>query len=132
MSLPLSLEKAVAEIRYCATHEYIKHDGDKYFLGISDFAQNELGDITFVELPAPTAEFGVGDVCCTVESVKAVGEINAPLGLRVVTVNESLEDAPETVNSDAEGAGWLIEVELLDAATFSTLMDKATYDALDK
>lgn len=119
----------MAEIRYVETHEYIKHDGDKYYLGISDFAQNELGDITFVELPALDAEFAAGDVCCTVESVKAVGEVNAPLGLRVVAINEGLEDTPETVNSDAEGDGWLIEVKLLDPASFSTLMDKSTYDA---
>lgn len=119
----------MAEIRYVETHEYIKHDGDKYFLGISDFAQNELGDITFVELPSTDAEFAAGDTCCTVESVKAVGEVNAPLAFRVVAVNEGLENAPETVNSDAEGEGWLIEISLLDEAKFSTLMDKATYDA---
>jgi len=122
----------VAETRYYKTHEYVREDGGKYFLGISEYAQGELGDITFAELPAVSTEFDTDDVCCTVESVKAVAEVNTPVAFRVVTVNEKLEDEPELINADAEGAGWLIEIELRDPASFGTLMDKAAYNAMEK
>jgi glycine cleavage system H protein len=122
----------VAETRYYKTHEYIREDGGKYFLGISEFAQHELGDITFVELPSVGAEFDTDDVCCTVESVKAVAEVNTPVALRVTAVNERLEDEPELINSAAEGDGWMIEVELRDPASFTTLMDTAAYAAFEK
>jgi len=122
----------VAETRYYKTHEYIREEGGRYFLGISEYAQKELGDITFVELPSAGAEFDTDDVCCTVESVKAVAEVNTPLALRVKAVNERLEDEPELINSDAEGEGWMIEVQLQDPGSFATLMDEAAYDAFEK
>lgn len=122
----------MATFYYGKTHEYIRGEGGEFYLGISDHAQQELGDITYIELPAPGAEFAMGDVCCTVESVKAVGEIYAPVGIKVVAINESLEDKPETVNQDAAGAGWLLQVELINPAELSDLMDQAAYDAFEK
>lgn len=122
----------MAETRYYKSHEYIREDGGKYFLGISEFAQHELGDITFAELPSVGTEFDTDDICCTVESVKAVAEVNTPVAFRVVAANDKLEDEPELINADAEGDGWLVEIELRDPASFVTLMDKAAYDAMDK
>jgi len=122
----------VATFYYTKTHEYIREDGGEYFLGISDHAQQELGDITYVELPAVGAEFAQGDVCCTVESVKAVAEVYTQLVLKVVAVNDKLEDEPELVNQDAQGEGWLLKIELADPGVLSALMDQAAYDAMEK
>lgn len=122
----------MATFYYAKSHEYIREEDGKYFLGISDHAQQELGDITYVELPAAGAEFAQGDVCCTVESVKAVAEIYAPAALKVAAVNEALEDQPELVNEDAQGAGWLLQVELADAGALAAMMDQAAYDAMEK
>ncbi|MBN2083246.1 glycine cleavage system protein GcvH [bacterium] len=122
----------MATFYYTKTHEYIREDGGEYYLGISDHAQQELGDITYVELPAEGAEFAQGDVCCTVESVKAVAEVYTQLALKVVAVNERLEDEPELVNQDAQGAGWLLKIELADTGVLASLMDQAAYDAMEK
>ena len=84
----------MAEIRFTKTHEYIKPANGAYTVGITDHAQNELGDITFVELPAVGAEIAAGDTCCTVESVKAVAEVSAPAACKVTAINENLEDTP--------------------------------------
>ena len=101
-------------------------------LGISDHAQQELGDITYVELPTAGAEFAKGDVCCTVESVKAVAEVYASLAVKVVAINERLEDEPELINRDAQGEGWLLQIELADPNDLAGLMDQAAYDAMEK
>jgi glycine cleavage system H protein len=122
----------VAEIRYNKTHEYIKKENGTCYLGISEHAQHELGDITFVELPAVGAEFAAGDVCSTVESVKAVAEVYAPIDLKVTGVNDKLEDTPELINQDAQGEGYILTVELADPGKYESLMDQAAYDAMDK
>lgn len=122
----------MATFYYTETHEYIREEDGSYYLGISEHAQNELGDITYVELPAVDTEFAKGDACCTVESVKAVAEIYASLAMKVVAVNERLEDEPELVNQDATGEGWLLKVELSDTSELSSLMDQAQYDAMEK
>jgi glycine cleavage system H protein len=124
--------KAVATFRYLETHEYLKEDGGSYFVGLSDFAQKELGDITFVELPDSGREFKKGDVICTVESVKAVGEVYAPVSLRIVEGNGRLDGEPELVNADAQGEGWLVKVEPTDAAQIEGLLEQAAYDAMGK
>src|SRR5690606_34853477 len=103
-----------------------------WFLGITDHAQEALGDITFVELPEAGAEFGAGDELATVESVKAVAGVMAPVALRIIEVNSSREDAPEVINSDAQGSGWMARVEVTDPAALDSLMDQAAYDAMDK
>ena len=122
----------MATFRFAKSHEYIREDGGAYHLGISEHAQAELGDITYVEAPAAGAEFAKGDVCCTVESVKAVAEVYAPVGLKVIAANAALEDAPELVNQDSQGEGWIIQVELLNPAELGDMMDQAAYDALEK
>jgi glycine cleavage system H protein len=122
----------VATFYYGQTHEYIREEDGTYYLGISDHAQRELGDITYVELPSVGSEFAKSDVTCTVESVKAVGEVYAPVAIKVTGVNERLEDTPELVNEDATGAGWLLTVEVLDPAELGQLMDQAAYDAMEK
>jgi glycine cleavage system H protein len=122
----------VATFHYTKTHEYIKEEGGEYFLGISTHAQKELGDITYVELPEVGSAFKAGESCLSVESVKAVAEVYAPLGLTITGANEALNDAPETINKDAEGAGWIVKIKLDDPAALATLMDAAAYESFDK
>jgi len=119
----------VATFRYAKTHEYVKEDAGTYFLGISEHAQKELGDITFIELPSVGAEFAAGEVCCTVESVKAVAEVYAPVALKVSVINEKLEDQPELVNEDSQGQGWMLQIELKDPAELSNMLDQEGYTA---
>lgn len=114
-------------LRYNESHEWVKIDGVKARIGISDYAQNQLGDIVFVELP------GVGDVLAkgqefgTVESVKAVAEIYAPVGGEVVAVNEDLMEAPELVNKDPYGRGWMIELSSADGSEAEALLSSNDY-----
>lgn len=122
----------MATYRYTKTHEYIKEDAGAYFLGITDHAQKELGDITYVELPAAGDSFAKGEVCCTVESVKAVAEVYAPVSFTVVAPNAELDGSPELINKDAEGQGWIIKLSLSAPAQLDELMDQAAYDALEK
>jgi glycine cleavage system H protein len=122
----------VATFYYTTTHEYIREDDGAYFLGITEHAQQELGDITYVELPAAGTEFAKGDVCCTVESVKAVAEVYAELALKVLAANGRLEDEPELINQDAQGEGWLLKIELANAGELAGLMDQTAYDELEK
>lgn len=122
----------MATFHYTKTHEYIREEGGEYFLGISTHAQAELGDITYVELPDDGAEFKAGESCCTVESVKAVAEVYAPLGFTVAGVNTKLADSPELINKDAEGEGWIIKLIPANAADVDTLIDAAAYAAMEK
>lgn len=122
----------MADIRYTKTHEYLRRDGAAFYLGITDHAQNQLGDITFVEAPEVGASVAAGKSCCTVESVKAVAEVYAPVPLKITGFNTRLEDSPELVNKDAMGEGWLLSVELDNPADFESLLDQSAYDALEK
>ena len=118
------------DLRYSKEHEWIRVEDGVATLGITDFAQQELGDIVYVELPETGASFEQGQVLGTVESVKAVSEIYAPLGGEVVEVNAALTDTPETLNSDPHGEGWLCKLRVGDAAQVDTLMDAAAYEQL--
>ena len=108
-------------------HEWIDVDGDTGTVGITDYAQGQLGDITFVDLPAVGAAVTKGDAACVVDSVKAASDVYAPVGGEVTDVNGALADAPELVNSDAELTGWLFRVRLGDAGELTGLMDQAAY-----
>ncbi len=108
-------------------HEWIDVDGDTGTVGISDYAQGQLGDITYVDLPAEGAKFAKGDSACVVDSVKAASDVYAPVTGEVAEVNSALADAPELVNTDAEEAGWLFRVTLADASELDDLMDEAAY-----
>ena len=110
-------------------HEWIEVEGTLGTVGITDYAQGQLGDITYVDLPDAGARFGKGESAAVVDSVKAASDIYAPVSGVVSEANAELGDAPELVNSDAEGAGWLFRVTLSDPAELDTLMDEAAYQS---
>ena len=115
------------DVKYSTDHEWVKLSGDTAKIGISDYAQDQLGDIVFVELPGVGDSFGQGDEFGTLESVKAVSELYMPVGGEVTAINEALEDAPELVNNDPYGEGWMIEIKVADASEAEALMDKDAY-----
>jgi glycine cleavage system H protein len=114
-------------VRYAEDHEWAKPDGNTFRIGISDYAQDQLGDIVFVELPEVGGTFDKGAEFGTVESVKAVSELYMPMGGKVTAVNEGLADEPERVNNDPYDSGWMIEIEAGDAGEFDALKSKADY-----
>lgn len=113
--------------RYTKDHEYIRVDGDIAVVGVSDYAQAQLGDVVFVELPAPGASFQKGEQACVVESVKAASEVYAPAAGEVVEVNGALEASPALVNEDSAGKGWFFKIRLADQGELASLMDEAAY-----
>jgi len=115
------------DVRYTKDHEWARKKEETFQIGISDFAQDQLGDIVFVELPEVGDRFESGDEFGTVESVKAVSELFMPLGGEVVTINEALEDAPELVNNLPYTEGWMLEIKASDPAEYDQLMDRAAY-----
>lgn len=114
---------------FTADHEWLVVDGDTATVGITDYAQSQLGDITFVELPAAGATLAKGDSASVVDSVKAASDVYAPVSGSVTAVNPALEEAPELVNSAPEGEGWLWRMTLADAGELDGLMDEAAYAA---
>ncbi|MDR6509804.1 glycine cleavage system H protein [Novosphingobium capsulatum] len=114
---------------FTADHEWLVVEGDAATVGITDYAQSQLGDITFVELPTVGAALAKGDSASVVDSVKAASDVYAPVSGAVTEVNPALEDAPELVNSAPEGEGWLWRMTLADAAQLDGLMDEAAYAA---
>ena len=115
--------------RYTKDHEWIRLEGDTAVVGISDHAQEQLGDIVFVELPEVGKKIAKGEAAAVVESVKAASEVFAPVGGEVVAVNEALSDGPGTVNEAAEGAGWILKLKPDNAADLNALMDEDAYKA---
>lgn len=115
------------ELKYTADHEWIKVDGNIGIIGITDFAQGELGDIVYIDIPDDSAEVSKDEEFGTIEAVKTVAELNAPVSGKIVEVNESLNDAPETVNSDPYGEGWIVKMEISDASELDELMDADAY-----
>lgn len=115
------------ELRYTEEHEWIKVEGNTAIIGITDFAQSELGDIVFVELPEEGSDIQAGDVFGSVESVKTVSELYAPISGKVISVNGELEDTPEHVNEAAYEAGWMIKVEIADESELANLLSAAKY-----
>jgi glycine cleavage system H protein len=115
--------------RYTRDHEWIRLDGDIAFVGISDHAQEQLGDIVFVELPDVGKKLAKGDEAAVVESVKAASEVFAPVSGEVVEVNRALTDSPGTVNEAAEGAGWFVKLKVANRADVEALMDEDAYKA---
>ncbi len=119
----------MAEIKYTEDHEWIRVEDDVATCGITDYAQEQLGDVVFVDLPQVGANFAKGDEVAVVESVKAAAEIYAPVGGAIVAVNEAIGADPALVNSDAMGAGWFFQISLDDASDLEGLMDEAAYKA---
>ncbi len=122
----------MAEYRFANTHEYIVEDGGVYRVGLSAFAADSLGDITFVELPEAGAKFAQGESFANVESPKAVSEIYAPVDMEIVETNTALVDAPELVNASPLGDAWLVKVKATNPAQLDALIPQADYDAMDK
>ncbi len=114
-------------LKYTEAHEWLKIDGNKAKVGITDHAQEELTDIVFVELPEVGKEVKKGDELCVVESVKSVSEIYAPVSGKIVAVNSKLEDTPEIVNQSPYDDGWLVELEVTDDSEVDGLLDAGSY-----
>jgi len=117
------------EYRYTKEHEWIVVKGGIATIGITDYAQHELGDVVFVELPKAGTRLAAGKIFGSVESVKAVSDIYAPASGDVIEANAALQDKPETLNTDPHGGGWLVKVKLTNPAEVSSLLDAAAYEA---
>ena len=122
MSIPENL-------KYSEDHEWAKIDGDIVTVGITNYAQGELGDIVFVEMPEVDDEYDAGENFGTIEAVKAVSDLIMPVGGTIVEINEGLEDDPETVNREPYEGGWMIKIKVADSSEFDALMDSAAYSA---
>jgi glycine cleavage system H protein len=120
---------AYPQYRYTKEHEWIDAQGDTAKIGITDYAQHELGDVVFVELPPAGAKLEKGKSFGSVESVKAVSDIYAPVSGEVLEANGELQNKPESINSDPHGAGWLVKVKLASPAEVTALMDATAYEA---
>jgi glycine cleavage system H protein len=116
-----------ADRKYASSHEWAKQEGDLVVIGISDYAQDQLGDVVFVELPSVGTQVQAGKPFGVVESVKAASDLFSPISGTVQAVNEQLANAPETVNTDALGAGWLIQVRPSNPSELNSLLDAAAY-----
>ncbi|MDA9892798.1 glycine cleavage system protein GcvH [Flavobacteriaceae bacterium] len=119
-----------AELKYTKDHEWIKIEGDIATVGITDFAQGELGDIVYVEVETLDETLEADAVFGTVEAVKTVSDLFMPIAGEVIAFNETLEDTPETVNEDPYGAGWMIKVKLSDTSAIENLLDATAYTSL--
>jgi glycine cleavage system H protein len=119
-----------AELKYTKDHEWISIDGDIATIGITDFAQRELGDIVFVDVNAVGKELAAGDVFGTVEAVKTVSDLFLPVAGTITEVNPGLDGSPESVNSDPYGAGWMVKMQIKDIAEVASLLDAAAYEAV--
>lgn len=117
-------------IRYTSEHEWIRIEGDEAFVGITDYAQSELGEIVFIDVPTVGETVGQGEVFGSVEAVKTVSDLNMPVSGEVLEVNEALDAQPELVNNDPYGEGWIIRIAVKDAAELDSLMDAAAYQAI--
>ena len=117
------------DIRYTSEHEWIRVEGDEAFVGITDYAQSELGEIVFVDVPSLGETVGQGEVFGSIEAVKTVSDLNMPVTGEVLEVNGALDAQPELVNNDPYGEGWIIRISVKDASELDKLMDAAAYQA---
>jgi glycine cleavage system H protein len=119
-----------SELKYTKDHEWIKVDGDVAFIGITDFAQKELGDIVFVDIPSSGKEIKQNDIFGTVEAVKTVSDLFIPITGTVLEINPLIDSKPELVNSDPYGDGWMVKIKVANAAELTSLLSSADYQAL--
>ena len=117
------------DIRYTSEHEWIRVEGDEAYVGITDYVQSELGEIVFIDVPTLGETVGQGEVFGSIEAVKTVSDLNMPVSGEVLEINEELDSAPELVNNDPYGKGWIIRISVKDAAELDKLMDAAAYEA---
>jgi len=118
------------DVKYTNDHEWNRIDGDQVTIGITDYAQSELGDVVFVELPESGETFSQGDVAATIEAVKTVADVLCPVSGTIAAVNDALDDASELINQDPYGDGWILKVTFSDAGELENLMNAADYTAL--
>ncbi|HEY0421530.1 MAG TPA: glycine cleavage system protein GcvH [Acetobacteraceae bacterium] len=118
----------MSQTRFTRDHEWVRLDGGTATVGITEHAQEALGDVVFVDLPEPGREVSEGEACAVVESVKAASDVFAPLSGRVTEVNSAIVDEPGLVNRAADGDGWFFKLELADPAAFDALLDEAAYN----
>jgi len=116
-----------SELKYTKDHEWVKKDGNIVTVGITDYAQGELGDVVFVELPQPGDDVTKDDTFGSIEAVKAVADLFSPLGGTVTEINENLGDQPDNVNTDPYGEGWMVKIEISDESEHDTLMSSGDY-----
>lgn len=121
-----------ANLKYSKDHEWVKVEGNVATVGITDFAQSELGDIVFVDIQTEGEELGANEVFGAIEAVKTVADALMPVSGKVIEVNAELEGTPESVNTDPYGAGWMIKVEMSNPAELDNLLDAAGYEAICK
>jgi glycine cleavage system H protein len=117
-----------SDLKYTKDHEWVKVNGDIATVGITDYAQSELGDVVYVELPEEGAEVSMNETFGSIEAVKAVADIFSPVSGEVIEINEAIQDDPEKVNQDAYGAGWMVKISLSNPDELSQLMDAAAYE----
>ena len=118
------------DIRYTSEHEWIRVEGDEAYVGITDYAQSELGEIVFIDVPTLGETVGQGEVFGSVEAVKTVSDLNMPVSGEVLEVNGALDAQPELVNNDPYGEGWIIRIAVKDPAELDSLMDASAYQAI--
>lgn len=123
------MAKIPENLRYAKSHEWARLEGDTVIIGISDYAQSELGDVVYVEMPEVGEEYSQGQAFGVVESVKATSDVYAPMGGKVIAVNEALTDDPAVVNHDPYGEGWIVRLQVSNAAEWNALLDAAAYGA---
>lgn len=121
------MSNILPNLRYTEQHEWVKVEGDVALIGITDFAQNALGDVTFVELPALDQEVQKGDDIVVVESTKAASDVYAPVSGKIVDVNSAIEDEPEAINADPFNRGWLVKIQISDPSEIEALMSPEAY-----
>lgn len=121
-----------SNLKYTNDHEWLKIEGDVALVGITDFAQSELGDVVFVDIQTQGENLGAGEVFGTIEAVKTVADAMMPVAGEVIEVNGELEGAPELLNSDPYGKGWMIKIKVDNTADIDTLLDAAQYEAICK
>ncbi|MEJ2543331.1 MAG: glycine cleavage system protein GcvH [Calditrichaceae bacterium] len=117
-----------SELKYTKDHEWVKVEGDTAIVGITDYAQSELGDVVYVELPEDGAEVSMNETFGSIEAVKAVADLFSPVSGEVIEINESIQDEPEKVNQDAYGDGWMVKIRLSNPDELSQLMDASAYE----
>ena len=117
------------DIRYTSEHEWIRVEGDVAYVGITDYAQSELGEIVFIDVPTEGETVGQGEVFGSIEAVKTVSDLNMPVTGEVLEINGALDAQPELVNNDPYGGGWIIKISVKDPAELDSLMDAAAYEA---
>lgn len=126
------MSKIPGDLKYTKDHEWLKLDGDEAIIGITDHAQEALGDITFVELPAVGDSFSQHDTFGVVESVKAASDLYMPVSGEVIAINDALESTPEAVNDDPYESGWIVKIKLSEPSEVDALLDASAYESISE